>query len=99
MRFDVTFCFFHSPEVTMPHGNKNKAFKSQAANPMKLLTEELIQFKEVPPLLQDRVHVSTVWRWATRGLKNCKLETVSIGGKRVTSVQAVNRFLEKTSSR
>ncbi|MCR9211960.1 MAG: DUF1580 domain-containing protein [bacterium] len=42
--------------------------------------------------------MSTAWRWANRGVKGVKLETVSIGGKRLTSVQAVTRFLKRTST-
>tara|TARA_R110001592_G_scaffold353763_1_gene652906 strand:+ start:423 stop:674 length:252 start_codon:yes stop_codon:yes gene_type:complete len=83
----------------MRHENKNGTIKPEAANPLKLLTEDVIQFKEVPALLQKRVHVSTAWRWANRGVNGIKLETVNVGGKRLTSVQAVTRFLKRTSKR
>lgn len=82
----------------MNQDNKNRGLKPDSANPMKLLAEDLLQFKDVPPLLQKRVHMSTAWRWANRGVKGVKLETVSIGGKRLTSVQAVTRFLKRTST-
>ncbi|MCR9209713.1 MAG: DUF1580 domain-containing protein [bacterium] len=81
----------------MSHENKNPTIKLDAANALKLLTEELIPFKEVPPLLQKRVHPSTAWRWAKRGIRGTKLETVKVGGKTLTSVQAVTRFLQRTS--
>jgi len=38
-------------------------------------------------------HVSTLIRWALRGIKGCKLETVMVGGRRFTSVEAIQRFL------
>ncbi|EGF29887.1 protein containing DUF1580 [Rhodopirellula baltica WH47] len=84
-------------EKSMSHEEQNLNGKPDATNPLKLLAEELIQFKEVPPLLQKRVHTSTAWRWANRGINGIKLETVKVGGKRLTSVQAVTRFLKRTS--
>ncbi|WP_081605563.1 DUF1580 domain-containing protein [Rhodopirellula europaea] len=82
----------------MNQENKNRGAKANYANLMRL-AEDLIQFKNVPPLLQKRVHASTAWRWANRGVKGVKLETVSVGGKRSKSVQAVMRFLGRTSKR
>lgn len=83
----------------MSHENKNPKFTQNNSNPLKLLAEDLKQFKEVPPMLQKRVNVSTVWRWANRGVKGVKLETVSVGGKKLTSTQAVTRFLERIADR
>jgi hypothetical protein len=40
-------------------------------------------------------HVSTLIRWALRGLKGIKLETVVVGGRRYTSVEAIRRFLAR----
>jgi hypothetical protein len=64
---------------------------------LSLLTEDLISFNEVPPMLQMRVHVSTIWRWANRGIGGVKLETIKLGGKTLTTSQAVTRFIRKTS--
>ncbi|WP_246112971.1 DUF1580 domain-containing protein [Allorhodopirellula solitaria] len=64
---------------------------------MHLLTEDLLGMSEVPPLLQKRVNVSTVWRWANRGIKGNKLETIKLGGKTLTSQQALTRFIETTA--
>lgn len=40
-------------------------------------------------------HVSTLFRWALRGIKGTKLETVVCGGRRYTSLEAIGRFLAK----
>jgi hypothetical protein len=40
-------------------------------------------------------HTSTLIRWALRGLRGVRLETVLIGGRRYTSVEAIERFLAR----
>lgn len=37
-------------------------------------------------------HVSTLWRWARRGIRGVKLETIDIGGTSCTSREALDRF-------
>lgn len=59
-----------------------------------LLTEELCSMAEVAQEL--KVHVASVHRWRVRGVRGAKLETVRIGGKILTSRQAVTRFLQQT---
>jgi len=66
-------------------------------NPLHLLAEDVIRLNEVPDELPGRVDVSTVWRWAQRGVGGVKLETVKIGGKKLTSRQALSRFIAATS--
>lgn len=39
------------------------------------------------------VNPSTLWRWATRGLRGVRLETIRVGGSTCTSTEAVKRFL------
>lgn len=41
-----------------------------------------------------KTHVSTLYRWALRGCRGRKLETVLIGRERMTSREALNRFFE-----
>lgn len=43
------------------------------------------------------VHVSTVWRWVLRGLGGHHLESVRIGGRRITSREAFARFIAATN--
>jgi len=81
----------------MANPNKNVETKVSPNNHMHLLTEDLLGLNEVPPVLQKRVNISTVWRWTNRGIKGVQLETIKLGGKTLTSVQAVTRFIESTS--
>src|SRR5262245_44002875 len=41
-----------------------------------------------------RPHVSTLYRWAMRGLRGVRLETICVGGTLCTSREAVLRFFE-----
>jgi hypothetical protein len=51
------------------------------------------------PLLRLRLEINlpispaTCWRWALRGVRGRRLETFLIGGRRYTSREAVDRFL------
>lgn len=71
-------------------------------DPMDLLTEELVTMNEAAKLVPGGVHIGTLYRWAEGGIKpvggkvNVKLETVRVGTKRRTSVQALHRFLKRT---
>jgi len=62
------------------------------------LHDELITLKEVaamvPGLCGGRMNPQTVYRWATRGVRGVKLETVMVGGRRLTSREAVRQFIE-----
>jgi hypothetical protein len=50
----------------------------------------------VPRLRRGRkIHKSTCWRWATRGVRGVVLETVQVGGTRCTSREALQRFFER----
>ncbi len=54
--------------------------------------------KRLPPRTNDRrLHISAVYRWATRGVRGVVLETIRIGGTTFTSVQALQRFAEAQS--
>ncbi|QDV44382.1 hypothetical protein Enr13x_42470 [Stieleria neptunia] len=60
-----------------------------------LLTEDILTMSQAAKELPNRPNVSTLWRWANRGLKGKKLETLRIGGRNtVTSRQALTRFLD-----
>ncbi|MGD0899472.1 MAG: DUF1580 domain-containing protein [Thermoguttaceae bacterium] len=41
-----------------------------------------------------RINVSTIWRWATAGVRGVRLETIMAGGSRTTSLEAVQQFFE-----
>ena len=44
-----------------------------------------------------RLAISTIFRWASRGLGGVRLETTMIGGTRATSVEALARFFSRLS--
>jgi hypothetical protein len=46
-----------------------------------------------------RLHLSTPLRWAMRGAKGIILESVFLGGRRLTSTEAVRRFIQAGSER
>jgi hypothetical protein len=56
--------------------------------------------RRLPQLQREGRHpdLSTVWRWATRGCRGVVLETWLIGGRRVTTAEAVARFINALST-
>ncbi len=59
--------------------------------------EQGIPLKEVPNYLPRRnskkIHKSTVFRWATKGVRGRMLETHLVGGIRYTTVKSIMKFL------
>ena len=54
--------------------------------------------KAVPRRRKGRkTHLSTIYRWATVGVRGVVLETLQCGGSRVTSREALQRFFERLS--
>jgi len=45
-----------------------------------------------------KLNIATVFRWAQRGLRGVRLETISIGGTKCTSEEALKRFFARLSS-
>ncbi|MEM9662606.1 MAG: DUF1580 domain-containing protein [Planctomycetota bacterium] len=43
------------------------------------------------------MHVSTVWRWASRGVRGHKLKTWRVGGTTCTTAQAIDEFIAASS--
>ena len=63
-----------------------------------LQTEKVVTFKEATNCLQVTPHISTLHRWRLNGIRGVKLETCLIGGKRCTSLEALQRFITATTS-
>ncbi len=66
--------------------------------------EELITFAEAAKLLPRRrkgrkVHVSTLHRWCSKGVHGVRLEYLTVGGTRCTSVPALQRFFDALTER
>jgi hypothetical protein len=64
--------------------------------------ETVIFLSEVPGRLPRRrdgkkISLQTVYRWSLSGCKHTVLESVQIGGRRATSLEALNRFFERLS--
>jgi Protein of unknown function (DUF1580) len=59
----------------------------------------LIDAAELLPRLRkgQPVHVSTLYRWISRGQKGVRLEALKIGRTLVTSREALQRFFERLS--
>jgi Protein of unknown function (DUF1580) len=53
--------------------------------------------KCLPRLRGKRIHCSTLYRWANRGVRGIVLETARIGGSTVTSAEAIRRFVDSLS--
>lgn len=51
--------------------------------------------RRVPP---DGVSTATMARWIQRGVRGVKLETIAIGGRRLTSEEALSRFFAAQNS-
>ena len=61
--------------------------------------EKLVSFPdEAETYMPNRVHRSTWHRWRLRGIRGVKLETILIGGKRYTSLEALQRFVDQTTA-
>lgn len=62
--------------------------------------ENLIPLLDVPGHLPKgrngiATNPATVFRWVKHGRNGVKLETLSIGGRRFTSTEALQRFFDK----
>jgi len=61
-----------------------------------LSTEAVHTFAELtrklPSFNGKRIHVSTLHRWCQRGVRGVRLEHRRLGGRMVTSLEAVDRF-------
>ena len=64
-----------------------------------LSTEQVITLTEAARRLPSRrqgrpVNLATVWRWAQHGIRGHVLDTLYVGGVRMTSVEAIQRFCD-----
>jgi len=61
-------------------------------------SERVVPIGQAPRHFPGRPNQSTVYRWLSKGVRGATLETVVVGGKRFTSVEAIERFVEKTTA-
>ncbi len=63
-----------------------------------LASESLIGIKEAAKLIPGHPDLSTIYRWFQTGVRGgIKLETALVGGRRFTSREAVQRFVDRLS--
>jgi len=63
--------------------------------------ETLLSFTEAAARLSAggrRLHVATIHRWATRGIRGVRLECAKVGRYRVTTADAIERFVAELTA-
>ena len=55
--------------------------------------ESLLTLKAAAKLLPGNPHYATLFRWAQKGCRGTRLETILVGGIRYTSREALDRFI------
>lgn len=63
-----------------------------------ITTETPLSLADAAKILPGRPHLSTVWRFATRGVRGVRLESFMSGGRRFTSVEEIHRFIAATTA-
>lgn len=63
-----------------------------------ITTENMIPFPDAPKHIPGRPHIATVNRFRLRGSHGVKLETVKVGGRRFTSLEAIQRFVDAVTA-
>jgi hypothetical protein len=68
--------------------------------PIDISNETLVTLTEathhLPPRRKGkRPAVSTLFRWAQRGIRGVRLETLQVGGTKCTSLEALQRFFDR----
>ena len=58
-------------------------------------SEQLRLLTKAASAVPGNPHASTLIRWSLRGLRGIRLETVLVGGRRFTSIEAIARFLAR----
>ena len=61
-------------------------------------SEQMLSLSQASKYLPGRPHASSLWRWYRRGVRGVQLETAVIGGRRFTSVEALERFAAATTA-
>ena len=59
-----------------------------------LSSENVFPVNEAPKHIPGRPSQASVWRWVLKGIGGIKLESILIGGRRLTSTEAIQRFAD-----
>jgi len=63
-----------------------------------LTSEALLTLREASLRIPGKPHTSTLHRWVKYGLRGVILESCLVGGRRVTSIEAVDKFSKAITS-
>ena len=63
-----------------------------------LSSDTLLTFPQAAKYLPGNRHISSLHRWRLRGVRGHKLETILVGGRRYTSVAAIEIFIAATTA-
>ena len=61
-------------------------------------SETVIPISQAPRHFPGRPNISSIYRWFGRGSRGARLETVVVGGRRYTSIEAIERFIAATTA-
>jgi len=61
------------------------------------LSESLLTLSDAAKELPSRPNIATVFRWVSHGCRGVRLEVVKLGGKTLTSREALQRFADRLS--
>ena len=62
-----------------------------------IFDETPLTFSAAARSLPGRPHPSTIWRWHRVGVRGIRLEAVRLGGRYITSQEALDRFAARLS--
>ncbi|HUE71265.1 MAG TPA: DUF1580 domain-containing protein [Pirellulaceae bacterium] len=60
--------------------------------------DSLLTLAEASKLFPHRPSRCTLWRWMNEGVRGVRLESVVVGGRRLTSKPAIADFVAKTTA-
>ncbi len=64
-----------------------------------IFKENIRSFVEASKVLHGNPHCGTIARWALKGRNGVRLESVVIGGRRFTSLEAISRFVARLNEK
>src|SRR3954466_8086388 len=71
---------------------RHSVYQLGAIGMIDLQNETILTLCEAARKLPNKPNLTTLSRWRTRGCRGVRLETLLLGGRRVTSSQALERF-------
>jgi hypothetical protein len=64
----------------------------------RMLNEDLMTLAEATAYFPGSPHRATLYRYATQGIGGIRLETIRAGSRRLTSRQAIRRFIRQQNN-